>query len=109
MPTDSLIVEPIRDKRGLRQFITFPWDVYGKDPHWVPPLISEQRGLFNQHTHPFFRHAQVEFFLAKRDRDVVGRIASIVNENHNSFHHDKVGFFGFFEARGRIGWFWSQD
>ena len=98
MSRDSLTVEPIRDKKALRQFITFPWIVYCDDPYWVPPLISEQKGLFNRKKNPFFRHAYVELFLARRNGRVIGRIVSIVNQNHNSFHNDKVGFFGFFEC-----------
>jgi hypothetical protein len=40
----------------------------------------------------------MELFLARRDGVIVGRIAAIVNHNHNREHNDKVGFFGFFEA-----------
>ena len=98
MATDGPIVEPVRDRKGLRHFITFPWAVYRNDPYWVPPLISTQKELFNPDKNPFFRHARVELLLARRDRTVVGRIASIINHNHNSFHKDKVGFFGFFEC-----------
>ncbi|NQU83243.1 MAG: hypothetical protein HQ536_00880, partial [Parcubacteria group bacterium] len=29
---------------------------------------------------------------------IAGRIAAIVNDNHNKFYNDKVGFFGFFES-----------
>lgn len=28
----------------------------------------------------------------------MGRIAAVVNHSHNQFHHDKVGFFGFFDC-----------
>lgn len=98
MPRDNLTVEPVRDKRELSQFITFPWTVYCNDPYWVPPLISVQKELFDPKKNPFYFHSHVELFLAKRDRKAVGRIAAIVNDNHNSFHNDKVGFFGFFEC-----------
>lgn len=98
MPTDNLTVEPVRNKKELRQFIRFPWKVYNNDLYWVPPLLSEQKDLFNQKNNPFFRHAEVEHFLARRSGNVVGRITAIVNHNHNSFHNDKVGFFGFFEC-----------
>jgi GNAT superfamily N-acetyltransferase len=54
--------------------------------------------LFNPGKNPFYHHAQVELFLARRGRKPVGRVASIVNANHNEFHKDKVGFFGFFEC-----------
>ncbi|MFQ6092627.1 MAG: GNAT family N-acetyltransferase [bacterium] len=100
---DEPTVEPVRDKKGLRRFITFPWTVYKNDPYWVPPLISTHKDLFNPDRNPFYRHARVELFLARRDRMVVGRIASIVNDNHNSFHKDRVGFFGFFESLQDFG------
>ena len=47
---------------------------------------------------PFYQHADAEFFIAERDGQMVGRIAAIVNHNHNMEHNDKVGFFGFFES-----------
>src|SRR3972149_5221763 len=46
----------------------------------------------------FYQHANAEFFLAECNGSVVGRIAAIVNHNHNKEHKDKVGFFGFFEC-----------
>jgi GNAT superfamily N-acetyltransferase len=36
--------------------------------------------------------------LAYKNGELVGRIAAITNENHNKFHEDNVGFFGFFES-----------
>jgi GNAT superfamily N-acetyltransferase len=47
---------------------------------------------------PFYRHADTEFYIAERDGEMVGRIAAIVNHNHNKEHSDKAGFFGFFET-----------
>ncbi|MFM8232125.1 MAG: hypothetical protein ACKOAL_12990 [Chthoniobacterales bacterium] len=36
-------------------------------------------------------------FLALRDGRAVGRIAAIRNLLHNEYHHDRTGFFGFFD------------
>ena len=47
---------------------------------------------------PFWKHAKRELFLARRDGRVVGRIAAIVDEEHNRVHEEKIGFFGFFES-----------
>ncbi len=47
---------------------------------------------------PFFEHAEMELFLASRESDITGRIAAIVDHNHNSFHDEKVVFFGLYES-----------
>lgn len=94
----SLQIEPVRNKSSLREFIRFPWQVYRGDPNWVPPLLIEQRFLFNKAKHPFYEHGDVQPFLARRNGQAVGRIAAIVNRAHNEFHSDTVGFFGFFES-----------
>ena len=36
-------------------------------------------------------------FLAVRNGRPVGRIAAIRNRLHNDYHHDRIGFFGFFD------------
>lgn len=84
------------DKRALRAFVTFPWKVYAGDPHWVPPLIADEMKKLAHH--PFHEHATVEYFLARRDGAIVGRIAAIENRLHNEVHEEQVGFFGFFEV-----------
>lgn len=54
--------------------------------------------LLDRARNPFFEHGEAEYFLAERNGAVVGRIAAIINRLHNETHHDKVGFFGFFES-----------
>ncbi len=56
------------------------------------------RKLLDRATNPFFAHAEADYFLAERHGEVVGRIAAIHNRLHNEIHHDRVGFFGFFEC-----------
>jgi GNAT superfamily N-acetyltransferase len=74
------------------------WPIYEGDPNWVPPLIADRKKLLDRKKNPFYRHSEMELFLAKSDGKVVGRIGAIVNRNHNETHHDRVGFFGFFES-----------
>lgn len=93
-----LRVDAVEGRRDLRRFLRLPWSIYAGDPHWVPPLLVEQRKLLDRERHPFHEHADVEYFLARRGDRVVGRIAAIVNHRHIDFHEEKVGFFGFFEC-----------
>ncbi len=93
-----LTVEPVRSGKDLHAFVTFPWRVYRDDPHWVPPLIGDTKNLFDPDKNPFFEHGEVQPFLARRDGEIVGRIAAIRNRGHEEFHDEAMGFFGFYEA-----------
>ena len=91
-------VDAVASRSDLRAFLRLPWRIYRGQPHWVPPLLVEQRKLLDRRRHPFHQHADVEYFLARRDERVVGRVAAIVNHRHVEFHGETVGFFGFFEC-----------
>jgi len=80
-----------------KEFIDFPYLLYKKDKFWVPPLRFEEKKLFDA-KNPFYKNAQIKLFLYKKDGQIQGRIAAIVNRWHNDYHKDKVGFFGFFEC-----------
>jgi len=95
---NEIIVCKVSSKRDLTRFIKFQWNVYRGNEYWVPPLVAERKRLLNRAKNPFYRHAEMEMFLAKRGGEIVGRIAAIVNHSHNSFHKENVGFFGFFES-----------
>lgn len=94
----NLKIEPLKTKKELREFIKLPWEIYKNDPYWVPPLIMDMKKILNRKKNPFFQHSEAEFFLARQNGEVVGRIAAILNNNHNRYHNEKTGFFGFFES-----------
>jgi len=82
----------------LKRFIEFPYALYKKDPDWVPPLISEMREMFSE-KNPFWKHSERALFTVRApDGQTRGRIAAVINNNHNRFHGEKCGFFGFFEC-----------
>ena len=91
-------VRAARERRDLKRFIDLPYRLHARDPLWVPPLRRDVAALLSRTKNPFFEHAEAEYFLAERGRDVVGRIAAISNRLHNETHGDRVGFFGFFEV-----------
>ncbi len=98
MQNHNVVVLPTETKRDLLEFVKFPWQIYKGDPNWVPPLLVERKEFFDKNKNPFFQHADVIFYLAKRNGKTVGRIAGIVNYKHIETHQEKVGFFGCFEC-----------
>ncbi len=103
--TELLIEEiPLGDGR-LHDFVEVPWRIHRGDPSWTPPLRSEYLGsrllglpgLLTPH-HPYHRHAELTHFLARRGRELVGRISAAINHRFNDYHHTQIGFFGFFDT-----------
>jgi GNAT superfamily N-acetyltransferase len=78
--------------------VELPFTLYRRESHWVPPLRMAVKELLDRKKHPFYAQAEAEFFLARRDGRVVGRIAAVKDRNHNRFHSEEAGFFGFFEC-----------
>src|SRR5690606_15177888 len=94
----SVTIERADSDRQLHEFIKLPWKVYQNDPNWVPWLYFERLDFFNKQKNPFFEHAEVDYFLARRNGDVVGIIAAILNHRHNEFQQENVAHFGIFEV-----------
>lgn len=81
-----------------REFLDYPYRLHERAPNWIAPLRSEQSRLLDERRHPFYRHAEVELFLAKRGAETVGRIAAILDGNAPQVDGRKVGAFGFFDC-----------
>ncbi len=88
----------VDSKSGLNEFVELPYSLYRDDPHWVPPLRVAVKELLDKAKHPFYANAETELYLAKKNGQVAGRIAAILDKAHNRFHEEKAGFFGFFEC-----------
>ena len=95
---NGVTIDPVHSKKDENRFIKFQWSIYEGNPYWVPPLLMDRRKLIDRKGNPFYKHAEMEMFLAEREGRLVGRIAAIVNDNHIKEHNEKVGFFGFFEC-----------
>ena len=94
----ALEIRPVSSKRELNTFIKLPWRLYRNEPNWVPPLLFDRKRFFDRNRNPFFKHADVEFFLAWRDDKPVGRITAHIDRHFNEYQHHDWGMFGFFEC-----------
>ncbi len=94
----DLRVTPVASEAERIALLEFPWKVYRGDPYWVPPLLSERKAFTDPKQSPFFEHARVQFFLARRGEEIVGTIAAFTNDLYNEFQRTNVGWFGFFEV-----------
>lgn len=85
---------PVYSRAEREAFIDLPWRLNRNDPAWVPPLRMAVREMIDVSKHPFWQTHAGHFFLAKRDGEVVGRIAAIFTKRHDN---SGLGYFGFLE------------
>ena len=95
--SDTVVERIGRSKSELSRFFDVADRIYEKDPYWVAPLRDDLAKVFRDEN-PFFRHGEMQLFVARRDGRDVGRIAAIVDRNHNEFHGERAAFFGYFES-----------
>ena len=93
----SLEVSPVSSRRDRREFIELPFRLHANDPRWIPPLKLERRLFLSPRFNAYFKHADVELFLARRDGRVVGRISAQIDHAYNDYHQSDWGWFGFLE------------
>ncbi|OAO04447.1 hypothetical protein A8B75_07470 [Sphingomonadales bacterium EhC05] len=80
MSPSDIVIEPVTTKAQTKQFVDLAYRLNQDDPNWVPPLRSEVYKLITPGKNPFFEHARVQFFLAKRNGETVGRISAHIDE-----------------------------
>ncbi len=99
----QISVTPVHDKAGLKAFIEIAYELNAHDPHWVAPLRSEVREMFNPAKNPFYGHATVQPMVARRGGKVVGRISAHIDhlaltQPVSQGMGPGTGNFGMFEA-----------
>lgn len=87
----------VRTKAERETFIRVPFDIYKGDPNWVPPLLFDRRDQINP-KHPFFRHADMQAFLAMQGGKAVGRISAQVDHLNAERGRPGLGYFGLIDA-----------
>lgn len=88
---------PVEGRQYFNQFLRLPWSVYRDDPAWIPPLFFERKMHLSKHN-PYFQHAEVQTWIARRKGQTLGRISAQIDQLHLKRYDDSTGFFGFIEA-----------
>jgi len=97
MKNSQLSIEPVKSKSDLKRFIKVPWNIHKNDPAWVPPLLLDKK-LQLSPKNPFFKHADVCYWIACRNGQPVGRISAQIDRLQIERYQDGCGFFGMLDA-----------
>lgn len=86
----------VNSKKEFSNFVNFPNTLYKNNKCYVPPIIKEELSSIMRDENPVYNNADAEFYLAKKDNKIVGRIAAIVNW----IEIKQIG-----KSKVRFGWF----
>lgn len=78
-----------KNRMQVKEFIQFHYDLYQGTPQWVPPFFSDIQLMLNKTKHPFYEQNDADFFVAKKDGKIVGRVAAMENRSFNKYHGTK--------------------
>lgn len=85
-------------KSEVNAFVQFQYDLYRDVPQYTPPFINDVKLMLNRKKHPFYEHSDGQFYVAKKDGKVVGRLAILVNNPFNNYHQTKKAQFCLFDS-----------
>ena len=69
----------VKTKKEYHAFFTFPFTLYKGCDQWVPPITNEEKAIFNRAKNPVFENADAKLFVVKNGKQIVGRIAALIN------------------------------
>lgn len=76
---NDLVISPVSGKADLKAFVDLQWRIYANDPAWVAPLKHEVYELLSPGKNPWHEHGEAQYFLARRNGEVVGRISAHID------------------------------
>ena len=76
----NIDIKQVVTKKDLMDFIKFPMDLYRNNPNYVPPLINEEKNIWNPKENPALKYSEAKQFLAFKNNKIAGRIAVLINK-----------------------------
>lgn len=86
-----------KNKKELKTFIRFNYELYKGNPYSVPDLYQDMQNTFNSDKNAAFEFCEADYFLAYKDGKVVGRVAAFINQRANETWKKKEVRFGWID------------
>ena len=89
----SVDIIKVSSKSDYKAFAKLPFEIYKGNSYWVPPIIKDEIKSLDPQENPAMDYCDSQFWLAKKEDKVVGRIGAIVNKKYNEKLNEKLGRF----------------
>ena len=91
------IVE-VKSRKQRKQFVDFPTKLYSGNDYYVHPLRCDELALFCPKKNVNYDECDIVFYIAYKDKQVVGRICGIIQKVYNEKHNVKMVRFSRFDC-----------
>ena len=96
----TIEIRQVTNRKELKQFVQFYYDLYRGNDCAVPYLFREEMNTLRSDKNPSFECCEAAYFMAFRDGKMVGRVAAIINRRANerwNCHQVRFGWFDFID------------
>ena len=93
----TVTISKVSTAKELRKFVRFNYELYKDSPYAVPDLLEDTLDTLDSRSNPAFRFCEAEYFLARKEGRIVGRVAAIINSRANERWGRKEVRFGWID------------
>ena len=93
----TVTISKVGTAKELRTFVRFNYKLYKDSPYAVPDLLEDTLDTLDSSSNPAFRFCEAEYFLARKEGRIVGRVAAIINSRANERWNRKEVRFGWID------------
>ncbi len=95
--TANVVIEEVKTKKQLNEFINFPFRLYKGNLFYVPQLKKDIEVTLDKNKNPAFDFCEARYWLAYKDGRLAGRIAGIINYSFIETWKQPFVRFGWFD------------
>ncbi len=95
--TGRIELKKVTTKKDLKRFIDFHYQLYKGNKFWCPQIRTDERNTLSRDKNPAFDFCEAEYWVACRGKEIVGRIAGIINHKANERWNEKHVRFGWID------------
>lgn len=94
-----MVVNEVKTKKDIKDFLNLSREIYKNDPIWVCPLDIDIEKVFDPKQNSFHSHGSVSRWVIRdQNGKTIGRIAAFINDKKTYTFEQPTGGIGFFEC-----------
>jgi hypothetical protein len=95
--TNPVALKKVVTKKDLKRFIAFQNDLYKGNKFWCPQMRMDEMNTLSRDKNPAFDFCEAEYWIAYRGKEIIGRVAGIINHKANERWNEKLVRFGWID------------